>query len=85
MEYRLKEEALIFGGKTLVATDIAVAGGLAKGIGNESRVSHLSKDLVQKAIDVIQKSVESAVDSVKVCLLPFLSFSKMICYTSFSA
>eukprot|EP00111_Clytia_hemisphaerica_P009564 TCONS_00028018-protein len=65
VEYRLKEEALVFGGKTLVATDIAVASGLVKGIGNESRVSHLSKDLVEQAVNVIQESVERAVDFVK--------------------
>eukprot|EP00111_Clytia_hemisphaerica_P003510 TCONS_00010036-protein len=65
VEYRLKEEALIFGGKTLVATDIAVASGLSKGIGDETKVSHLPKDLTEKAVDVIQKAVEKAVDSVK--------------------
>ena len=85
VEYRLKEEALIFGGKTLVATDVAVARGLLKGIGDESQVSHLSKDLVEKAVGVIQQSVERAVDFVKVifirvCLCGFIPYSS---YESF--
>ena len=84
MEYRLTEEALVFGGKTLVATDIAVAAGFVKEIGNIKTVSHLSEEFVYKAVEVIQKAVEEAVDSVKVFDDIFLlAHSKSFAFASF--
>lgn len=47
--YRLHQEALVFGGSTLTATDIAVAGGLAD-IGDRSAVAHLDRELVSSAL-----------------------------------
>ena len=62
--YRLTEQALIFGGKVLTASDIAVAAGVAK-IGDASKVAHLSADLVAAAMNRIQDMCESAVDRMK--------------------
>ena len=65
VEYRLKSDALIFGGNTMVASDIAVAAGYAQ-LGDATLVSHLSHDLVQSTMQTIKEMVEEAVDSVKV-------------------
>ena len=59
--YRLPEEALVFGGKTLTTTDIAVAGGLAD-IGDRSKVTHLDPRTVQSVLDRIQTMLSDAVD-----------------------
>ena len=62
--YRLAEEALVFGGETLTATDLAVADGRAE-VGNRGRTGHLQPSLVQLAMDEIQSRVETAIDRVK--------------------
>ncbi|WP_461865403.1 hydantoinase/oxoprolinase N-terminal domain-containing protein [Thermococcus sp.] len=62
--YRIVEEALVFGGNTLTATDIAVAAGRYK-LGDVSRVQHLDKSLVEKAIAKIDAIVEDAIDRIK--------------------
>ncbi len=62
--YRIVEEALIFGGNTLTATDIAVAAGRYK-LGDVSRVQHLDKSLITKAIARIDAMVEDAIDRIK--------------------
>jgi N-methylhydantoinase A/oxoprolinase/acetone carboxylase beta subunit len=62
--YRLTQQALIFGGKVLTASDIAVAAGVAN-IGDASKVAHLSADLVAAAMNRIQEMCESAVDRMK--------------------
>ena len=63
--YRLSEEALVFGGKTLTTTDIAVAGGRA-GIGDKELVRGLDPSLVDETLAEIQTRVETAIDRVKV-------------------
>src|SRR3954452_1121322 len=46
--YELPQRALVFGGDTLTATDLAVAGGRAD-IGDAGRVAHLGRGLVEGA------------------------------------
>lgn len=60
----LISQALVFGGTTLTATDIAVAAGLAD-IGDRRRVSHLSADLVREGLAVIHAGIEGAIDRIK--------------------
>jgi N-methylhydantoinase A/oxoprolinase/acetone carboxylase beta subunit len=63
--YRLTEEALVFGGGTLTATDVAVAGGLAQ-LGDPGLVSHLERSQVDSALAHLRQQVETAVDRVKI-------------------
>ena len=62
--YRLEEQARVFGGPDLTATDIAVAGGLAE-IGDRSAVEGLENDLVQGALDRIRLDIAATVDRMK--------------------
>lgn len=62
--YRLTEQALVFGGETLTATDIAVAAGVAE-IGDPALVRHLDATLVRAAMERIQELSEAAVDRMK--------------------
>lgn len=62
--YRITQEALVFGGNTLTATDIAVRLGLAD-IGDKSLVENISKETALKALNVIKSHVEDAIDSMK--------------------
>jgi N-methylhydantoinase A/oxoprolinase/acetone carboxylase beta subunit len=62
--YRIHEEALIFGGETLTATDAAVAAGMAD-LGDKSRTSGVSKDLAQRTADKIKEMVEEVIDKMK--------------------
>lgn len=67
--YRLTRDALVFGGDTLCATDIAVAAGYAA-IGDASRVAHLSAALVQAAVQRIHRIVAEGVDRMKASATP---------------
>ena len=62
--YELTEKALVFGGETLTATDIAVAAG-AVDIGDKSRVQHLSGTQIEQGLAEIHRLVEDAIDRVK--------------------
>lgn len=62
--FRIRSEALIFGGSTLTATDIAVRAGQAH-IGDPKSLNSLSESTVAAAIDVIHSAVENAVDQMK--------------------
>src|SRR5439155_22894600 len=62
--HRLTEEALIFGGKNLTATDVAVAGGIPQ-IGDAGAVAHLPRDLVHALLEAAQQKIEDAVDRMK--------------------
>ncbi len=62
--YRLTEEARVFGGDVLTATDIAVAAGRAA-IGDASRVRSLSGSQVDEALDAIRTMVERAVERMR--------------------
>ncbi|MGH8900768.1 MAG: hydantoinase/oxoprolinase N-terminal domain-containing protein [Egibacteraceae bacterium] len=63
--YELASRAFVFGGDTLTATDLAVAGGLAT-IGDPERVAGLDRDLVGCGLDRIEQAVAEAVDRMKV-------------------
>lgn len=67
--YRLEEEAVVFGGKTLTATDIAVAVGRAK-LGDRKKVSKLRRGLVKEADSVIVEKVERSIDGLKLSAAP---------------
>lgn len=62
--HRLSQEALVFGGTTLTLTDIAVAAGLAD-IGDRTRLSSLSADLIDRTIVDIHQRLFEAVDRMK--------------------
>jgi len=62
--FRLEEQALVFGGNTLTATDIAVAGGLAQ-VGDPTLVSEVDSSLRRRSLEEIQRRVETVVDQVK--------------------
>lgn len=62
--YRITEEALVFGGTVLTATDIAVRLGLAD-LGDPSRVSHIPMETAKKAHEVMMKLVQNGIDSMK--------------------
>ena len=63
--YKLKTEALVFGGKTMTSTDIAVASGLCN-IGDKERIKDIPKDVRVGAMAEIKRKIEAAVDRVKV-------------------
>ncbi|MGI8553492.1 MAG: hydantoinase/oxoprolinase N-terminal domain-containing protein [Dehalococcoidia bacterium] len=62
--YELTQRALVFGGDTLTATDVAVAADLAA-IGDPSRVRDLDRSQVRRVTERIQTMVEQAVDQTK--------------------
>ncbi|MEV5303298.1 hydantoinase/oxoprolinase family protein [Amycolatopsis methanolica] len=62
--YRLREQARVFGGPTLTATDIAVAAGMAD-IGDRARVRDLAPGMVQAAVETMTAQVASAVDQMR--------------------
>ncbi|MDI6601351.1 MAG: hydantoinase/oxoprolinase family protein [Thermoanaerobacteraceae bacterium] len=62
--YKLEEKGLVFGGSTLTASDVAVAGGLAV-MGNPEKVKGLDKGLVEKALYKIKEMVEDNIDKIK--------------------
>lgn len=63
--YRLTEQALVFGGDTLTATDVAVAAGLTT-IGAADRVSHLDAGFLAAAQARMREMIEDAADQMKV-------------------
>lgn len=67
--FRITEEALIFGGQTLTATDIAVAAGFTE-IGESKKVSHLKAKLVDNALDRMHEMIDSAVDRMRTSTTP---------------
>ncbi|WP_167042642.1 hydantoinase/oxoprolinase family protein [Salinibacterium sp. ZJ454] len=62
--FRLTSDALVFGGSTLTATDIAVAAGRAE-IGDPDRVKHLDKSMVAAVLDRLADRVAEAVDRMR--------------------
>lgn len=67
--YRLDKEALVFGGGSFTATDIAVRAGQAE-IGDAGRVADLPEDIVVKALDAIHAAIEEGIDQIKVNAAP---------------
>jgi N-methylhydantoinase A/oxoprolinase/acetone carboxylase beta subunit len=62
--YRLTEQALVFGGDVLTATDVAVAAGLID-LGDRARVASLPSALVDAALARIRAMIEEGVDRMK--------------------
>lgn len=62
--HRLQEEALVFGGSTLTATDVAVALGKFT-LGNPENVSHLDENLLTVIYQRMVEMVEEAIDKIK--------------------
>jgi N-methylhydantoinase A/oxoprolinase/acetone carboxylase beta subunit len=67
--YRLTSDALVFGGSTLTATDIAVASGRAD-IGDADRVRHLDRGMVTAVLDRIAERISEAVDRMRTSAAP---------------
>lgn len=62
--YRLHSQALVFGGSTLTATDLAVAGGLTD-LGDRSLVDHLDKTDVRNALALAAERVAVLADTMR--------------------
>jgi N-methylhydantoinase A/oxoprolinase/acetone carboxylase beta subunit len=62
--FKLDKESIIFGGKTLTASDIAVASGDAS-FGKKENVEYLSDDLVDVVQSKIKDMIEDGIDRVK--------------------
>ena len=63
--YKITSEALVFGGKTVTATDIAVKLGMAD-IGDASLVAGLDEEFAKAALAAIREMVEDCIDSLKI-------------------
>jgi N-methylhydantoinase A/oxoprolinase/acetone carboxylase beta subunit len=63
--HRITTEALVFGGDTLTATDVAAAAGLIK-FGDTTAVESLESSIQDSAISRIAEMVDEAVDRMKV-------------------
>jgi N-methylhydantoinase A/oxoprolinase/acetone carboxylase beta subunit len=62
--YRLTREALVFGGRTMTATDAAVKAGIAE-IGNASKLDDLPHDVATAVLDRARDLLEDAIDRMK--------------------
>ncbi|KAL7422066.1 hypothetical protein Q5752_003841 [Cryptotrichosporon argae] len=65
--YKILEEALVFGGQTLTATDVAVRAGSAESanVGDAVAVAHLEPMLIEAAQARIKTMLELSIDSMK--------------------
>jgi N-methylhydantoinase A/oxoprolinase/acetone carboxylase beta subunit len=62
--YELEMRSRVFGGDTLTATDLAVAGDLAD-IGDRRRLSSLEAGVVERGLELIKETVAETVDRMK--------------------
>lgn len=67
--YKLTEKALVFGGDTLTATDIAVRLGMTD-IGDASLVKHLDKKFAKKTLEKMMEKIEDGIDRMKLSSEP---------------
>lgn len=67
--FRLQEEARVFGGPVVTATDVAVAGGRVV-IGDVGSVADLNREMVTWAVDRCHKTVADGVDRMKIDASP---------------
>ena len=63
--YCITEKALIFGGDTITATDIAVRLGMFE-LGDKSKTDCIRIEVAEKAMDAIRRLAEDAIDAMKV-------------------
>tara|TARA_R110000824_G_scaffold191935_3_gene373805 strand:- start:17231 stop:18796 length:1566 start_codon:yes stop_codon:yes gene_type:complete len=62
--HKLVTEGLVFGGSTLTATDIVVAGGLAN-VGDADAVRHLSPELIANGLATIRRILDDGIRTMK--------------------
>lgn len=62
--YRLTQDALVFGGATLTASDIAVAAGAAA-LGDPARVAHIGRSAAQACLARLQERLLDTVDRMR--------------------
>lgn len=62
--HRLIHDGLVFGGTTLTATDILVAGGAA-GIGDPEKVAHLPADMVEAAQKTVTDMLDAGIEKMR--------------------
>ncbi|MBC3193355.1 hydantoinase/oxoprolinase family protein [Pseudonocardia sp. C8] len=67
--FRLREEALIFGGSTLTASDLAVAAGMAE-VGDRAAVAGLDRSSVRAGLDRIAAETARIVDRMRTSAAP---------------
>ncbi|MCQ9388480.1 hydantoinase/oxoprolinase family protein [Brevibacterium sp. 50QC2O2] len=67
--YRLTSKALVFGGDTLTATDVAVAAGRAA-VGDPTKVANLDPDFVAAVLDQIGHRVADTVERMRTSAEP---------------
>ena len=67
--YRLQEEALVFGGQQLTATDLAVAVGRIQ-LGDFNRVQAIPKTTLEQGLSYIQHSLEDHIDRMRLSAAP---------------
>jgi N-methylhydantoinase A/oxoprolinase/acetone carboxylase beta subunit len=67
--YRVRTDAICFGGETLTATDIAVASGKAD-VGDRTLVAHLDQTLVTAAMLKIEQMLEACVERSRISSTP---------------
>ncbi len=63
--YQITEKALVFGGNTITATDIAVRLGMAE-VGDPSRTDSIELDFAESAMAVIREMIEDSIDQMKI-------------------
>ena len=63
--YQITEQAMVFGGSTMTATDIAVRLGKVS-LGNPKLVAKIPLELAKKAMERIREMVEDSIDAMKV-------------------
>ena len=62
--HRIVEEAMVFGGDIVTATDVAVAAGLTK-LGKPSRLLNLDGKMVKESLAVIEKIISDGVERMR--------------------
>jgi N-methylhydantoinase A/oxoprolinase/acetone carboxylase beta subunit len=62
--YRLSEDALVFGGKTLTATDAAVAAGVVS-IGDSAKTAAVPRATADAVLALVREKLEDAIDRMK--------------------
>ena len=63
--YEITRRALVFGGDTLTATDVAVRLGMAR-VGDPEKVRHIDEALAQRAMEAIRELAENGIDAMKI-------------------
>jgi N-methylhydantoinase A/oxoprolinase/acetone carboxylase beta subunit len=62
--YRLTKEALVFGGRTLTATDAAVAAGVVE-IGDTAKAAAVPRETADAVLGAVRAKLEDAIDRIK--------------------